>query len=383
MKYIFLIAAFNAFFFTVLLLQKKPKATHDNILVLWLIYLGCYIGLYSFYSHDLFTHFKLLSISFISLFLLHGPFLYYYILLLVSDKRGIQKMDLLHLLPFILFNVYIAIASFNPTISTKLNIEELSLSHKPPLLFLFFLMVTMSSGSLYFLATIKLFKKLDINIFNNFSNSENVNLSWLKRLVLVFGIVWTALIAITIIHHVFNMFPMDFCTNGLFLSLSIFVILIGYYGFKQNVIFATEAIVLPTNNSNTQEKYSGTKLTDPEARQYVERLNDHMNTSKSYLNPDLTLPQLAEELSMTPHILSQVINDQLKLNFFDFVNQYRVEDFKKMVINPKYESFSLLGIAFECGFNSKSAFNRIFKKMTGFTPSEYKKATQADKRASL
>ena len=101
MKIIFLIASFNAFFFAVLLLQKRPKALHDIILILWLLYLGLYIGVYSFYSHDLFTHFKLLSISFISLLMLHGPFLYYYIQTLVSDKKQIlllptRKISIIH-----------------------------------------------------------------------------------------------------------------------------------------------------------------------------------------------------------------------------------------------------------------------------------------------
>src|SRR5665647_2143295 len=103
MKFIFLIASFNAFFFTVLLLQKRPKALHDIILVLWLLYLGIFIGVYSFYSHDLFTHFQLLSVSFISLFMLHGLFLYYYIFTLVSEKKTASEKRLspLHPLHFI------------------------------------------------------------------------------------------------------------------------------------------------------------------------------------------------------------------------------------------------------------------------------------------
>jgi len=76
MKYIFLIAVFNALLFIVFLLQKRPRALHDNILICWLTYLGFFIGIYAFYSHDLFTHYKLLSISLISLLMLHGPFLY-------------------------------------------------------------------------------------------------------------------------------------------------------------------------------------------------------------------------------------------------------------------------------------------------------------------
>jgi len=372
MKFIFLIAAFNAIFFSVLLLQKKPRALHDNILILWLLYLGLYIGIYSFYSHELFIHFHLLSISLLSLFMLHGPFLYYYILTLVSDKRQIFKKDLFHLVPFILFNLYILIASFSPDISEKLNIEKLSLHNDPPLLFLFFLIITAFSGTVYFLFTFKLFKRLDINIFNNFSNSADIDLDWLRKLVLLFGVIWTALISITVIHHVFHMFSMVFCTDGLFLSLSVFVILIGYFGLKQNVIFTNENVIVTDNTSRIQPKYSGSRLNESEEKQYAEKLISYMELLKPYLNTDLTLPQLAVELGISSHLLSQVINEHFKLNFFDFVNQYRVEAFKERIVNPKYENFSLLGIAFECGFNSKSAFNRIFKKSTGLTPSQFK-----------
>ena len=372
MKFIFLIAAFNAIFFSVLLLQKKPKALHDNILIFWLIYLGLYIGVYSFYSHELFTHFKLLSISLLSLLMLHGPFLYFYILTLVSDKRQISGKDLLHIVPFILFNLYILIITLSPGISEKLNIEKLSLHNNPPFLFLFFLILTAFSGTVYFLLTFKLFKRLDINIFNNFSNSADIDLDWLRKLVLLFGVIWTALISITVIHHVLHMFSMVFCTDGLFLSLSVFVILIGYFGLKQNVIFTNENVIVTDNTSRIQPKYSGSRLNEPEEKQYAEKLISYMELIKPYLNTDLTLPQLAVELGISSHLLSQVINEHFKLNFFDFVNQYRVEAFKERIGNPKYENFSLLGIAFECGFNSKSAFNRIFKKSTGLTPSQFK-----------
>jgi hypothetical protein len=171
MKFIFLIAAFIAVFFTALLFQKKSRAPHDNILIFWLIYIGLYIGVYALYSHDLFVHFHLLSISLLSLMMLLGPFLYSYILALVSDRRKILGKDMLHLIPFVLFNLYILIASFSPDLSDKLNIEKINAEYDPPVLFLFFLIITALSGPVYFLLILKLFKKLDINIFNNFSNS--------------------------------------------------------------------------------------------------------------------------------------------------------------------------------------------------------------------
>lgn len=134
MKYIFLIAVFNALLFIVLLFQKKQRALHDNILICWLIYLGLYIGVYTFYSHELFTNYKLLSISLISLLMLHGPFLYFYIQTLVSNRQKLLLRDLLHLLPFILFNLYILISSTLPAVSEKLNIERLAREFDPPLI---------------------------------------------------------------------------------------------------------------------------------------------------------------------------------------------------------------------------------------------------------
>lgn len=372
MKLIFLVAAFSAIFFTALLFQKRPRALHDNILIAWLIYLGVSIGVYSIYSHELFIHFHLLSISLLSLLTLPGPFLYCYILILVTDRRHLLKKDLLYLAPFIAFNLYILVASFSSGLTEKLNIEMIGPGYDAPQMFIFFLIVTALSGPVYFLLTIRLFRKLDINIFNNFSNSADIDLSWIRRLVLGFGIVWTGLISITVIHHIFHLFSMVFCTDGLFLSLSVFVVLIGYFGLRQKIIYSAEDIVVTLNNNKTQTKYSGSRLSVPEATNLVQQIKKHFELSKTYLNPDLTLAHLATEIGISSHILSQVINEHFKLNFFDLVNQYRVEEFKKRIVSAEYENYSLLGIALDCGFNSKSAFNRIFKRATGLTPSRYK-----------
>jgi len=374
MKFIFLIAAFNAFFFAILLFQKKPRALHDKILILWLLYLGLFIGVYSFYSHELFTHFKLLSISFISLFLLHGVFLYFYISTLISSKDIFNKSNLLHLAPFVLFNGYLLVISFFPNISEMIRLDYMHGNMAPPFLFIFFLIVTILSGPLYFAGAIRLFKKLDINIFNNFSSSEEIDLVWLRKLVYIFGIVWTALIVITVIHHVFNLFSMVFCTDGLFLALSVFVILIGYFGLKQRVIFSGDAENEHIFVEDAKVKYAGSRLTEAEANKFVDKLNNFMVAKKPFLNPNLTLQQLASELEISTHYLSQIINDKFNLNFFDYINQFRVNEVIAKLNNPKYVSYSLLGIALDSGFNSKSAFNRIFKKFTNLTPSQYKSA---------
>lgn len=372
MKYFFLIATFNAFFFVVLLFQKKPKAVHDKILIFWLAFLGLYTGVYGLSSNELFIRFPLLSVSFISLLLLHGPFLYFYISSLVVNPNKFRTKDLLHFTPFLLFNIYLIIVSFLPMVSERISLSHVANEHESPLLFQLFLILVVLSGPVYFVLSIRLFKSLDIQVFNNFSSAENINLDWLRKLVFIFGSVWTLLMIVATIHHVFHLFSWIFCTDGISLSLSIFIILIGYYGLKQKELFSfpeKESFIL----EQKPEKYSGSRLKESEARLYLEKLNRFMEEEKPYLSPDLNLPQLAKEVDIPSHYLSQVINENIGLNFFDFINRQRVEDVKNKMSDPRYNNFSILGIAFESGFNSKSAFNRVFKNITGITPSEYKK----------
>lgn len=351
--------------------------THDIILIVWLIYLGLFVGGYSLFSHELFTQFNLLSSSFISLFMLQGVFLYLYASRLVSKEKRYNKKQLLHLFPFVAFNLYLLIASFFPEYAHEISLENVHTNVHHPLLFQMFLIVTLLSGPFYFVLTLKLFKKHDINIINNFSSTDNIDLEWLRNLVIVFGIIWTALIIITVIHHVFNLFSMVFCTDSLFLALSVFVILIGYFGLKQRFIFEDELEQIP-DMDDEKMKYAGSTLKDDEAIKYAEQLSEYMITKRPYLNPELTLTQLASDLDITTHHLSQLINEQFKLNFFEYINQFRVEEVKSRIGNPKYENYSLLGIALDSGFNSKSSFNRIFKKFTNQTPSQFK-LSQIDK----
>ena len=125
-----------------------------------------------------------------------------------------------------------------------------------------------------------------------------------------------------------------------------------------------------------QLRYSGSTLRPEDNKRIVDELQEHMKTKKPYLEPELTLEQLAVRLSLRPKILSQVINESLGQNFFDFVNRYRIEDAKKLLANPPDKKMTVLEVLYEVGFNSKSSFNTLFKKNTGLTPSEYKRKHQ-------
>jgi AraC-like DNA-binding protein len=119
-------------------------------------------------------------------------------------------------------------------------------------------------------------------------------------------------------------------------------------------------------------KYEKSGLTETKAKQFLTALQQLMESEKPYLNSELTLLQLAEMLVISPHNLSEIINTRQQQNFFDFVNSYRVEKARRDLIDPTKQHLKILSIAFEAGFNSKTAFNTIFKKFTNLTPSEYR-----------
>ncbi len=370
---IFGIGTFNALFFLVLLIQKRDKSFSDKILMYWLVYLAFFIGTYAIIFRHSSNVSQLLYSGFISLFLIHGPLLYIYSQSLIKSEKSLSSANILHFVPFICFILYVCISLYWPDYSSSISLDHVTTEVKLPFIFVVFLFLTLASGPIYFILTVYLFGSFRKVILNNFSNADHMSVFWLRYLVLIFGIVWTILIVVIIIHHVFHLFSRVFCTDGLFLSLSIFVVLIGYFGLKQKEIFLQQSSEPERQVASAKPKYAGFNLDERLEDEYIKRLTNYMEVMKPYLNFDLTLPQLSDELDIPSHHLSRIINEKLSSSFFEFINLYRVKDVKEKIRNPEYDHYSLLGIAYDCGFNSKSAFNRVFKKITGVTPSEYKR----------
>ncbi|MFQ5636669.1 MAG: helix-turn-helix domain-containing protein [bacterium] len=120
-------------------------------------------------------------------------------------------------------------------------------------------------------------------------------------------------------------------------------------------------------------KYETSSLKNSELKQNKEKLIHLMEGQKPYLNPSLSLSDLANKISIPHRQLSQVINESFNQNFYDFVNTYRITECKRLLNHCSDEKKTIIEIAFEVGFNSKSTFNKAFKKHTGLTPKEYKK----------
>ena len=106
-----------------------------------------------------------------------------------------------------------------------------------------------------------------------------------------------------------------------------------------------------------------------------------METEKIYTESELSLSELANRLNTLPNYLSQVINDKEGKNFYDYINMLRIDEFKRLVSRPENRKYTLLSLSYDCGFNSKSSFNKNFKKVTGQSPSEYLNNPQVERAA--
>lgn len=120
-------------------------------------------------------------------------------------------------------------------------------------------------------------------------------------------------------------------------------------------------------------KYKTSSLLKSDLDYLSNKLLNHLDKQKSYLDENLKIEHLAQEMGVSTHHLSQTINQRFQKSFNDLINQYRVEEFKRKILNPKEAGKTILSIAHESGFSSKASFNRIFKTITSQTPSEFKK----------
>jgi AraC-like DNA-binding protein len=235
--------------------------------------------------------------------------------------------------------------------------------------FIFFPVFMIVSALTYHILTLLQFRNHRRNILNNLSYyDEKVNLNWLRNIIIGMTAIW--LVVIISLTKVFNTED----DNIIYITVTLFVIAIGYFGVKQGNIFTSPPVIPQKSVGPKQEKrYQKSGLKESSADKLEKKLKELMDNEKLYLDENFSLPKLAEIMDASQNHLSQLINERFKQNFYDFVNAYRVEEFKRLAQDPKKKHLTLLSLAFDAGFNSKSSFNKYFKKMTGQTPSAYVK----------
>ncbi len=178
----------------------------------------------------------------------------------------------------------------------------------------------------------------------------------------------------TVVFYAISSFQL-FSATTFFAGLFIFIVAVHIAAMVKPELFHTfpHQMLIPKSSEEQKQKYENSKLQDAQKGKYIEKLQAYVATDKPYLAPELTLSQLSQQVNIPAHYLSQVINEKLDCNFLDFINGYRVQDAKAKLLNPKFDHYTIVSIAYDAGFNSKSTFYAAFKKVTGITPSKYRK----------
>ncbi|MGG5207910.1 helix-turn-helix domain-containing protein [Chryseobacterium sp. MIQD13] len=201
------------------------------------------------------------------------------------------------------------------------------------------------------------------------ANTEGINLNWLEYITVIIFIIN---IAYVVYNLSYDSKALNFFINGAFLLVIYFV---GYYSLKQKEIYPVEEKqreeLISIDEDPETEEVRKKLISDEELINIKYQLEEIMDKQKPYLDSELNLIKLSELLSISTHHLSYVINTGFQKNFFKYVNEYRIEYAQKL-LKDSHSKLSILGIAYESGFNSKTSFNTTFKKLTDQTPSEYK-----------
>lgn len=313
----------------------------------WMIWLlGVHNGLTDYSSHR-----NRLPLEYL---LALGPFIYFYVLKTISPEGKFRLKSLLHFSPLLLQLSLIAVESMNTGTATHYPSRFYWLDYSLQLL-------TLISIGCYLYLSNKLIEGFYRQLkFNELSDRYRHELRWLKRSLAGLGLSWLLLMIYTLAAGFFyNKMPEGYGYPACFLLA---IIIIG---------IAASALARPEAEVSVQPP-AFKPLLPIELKQKGIWLKEVMKANRYYRDPGLTLHSMSETLNMQPNDLSRIINQVLKKSFNDFINEYRVAEVIQKMSDPAYDKLTLIGIAMDSGFNSKSTFNRTFKDITGKSPVEYK-----------
>ncbi|TCO31127.1 helix-turn-helix protein [Pedobacter psychrotolerans] len=366
-------------FLSVLLFTKRGKSSADLVLAFWLFLISLHLFCYYLLASNKFLEFPYFLGLEIAMPLLHGPFFFWYTTLLTGKKIRKSYFSF-HFLPPAL--VYIALSKFFwLSVAEKIFIyENNGVGYLGLLKIIHF--AILPSGIIYIIMSIALIGEHRKNISNLVSHLE-INLNWLRNLMIGMCMIWLSIL-----------FGNDIFT---FTLVDLYILFIGYFGIKQVGMFTNKVIPLPANHldmgllgasediplRSAKVKYEKSVIGDRFSSEIHFQVTQLMQQEKLFKDPDLGLNELAEQLKIHPNALSQVINTLENKNFYDYINELRVEEFKCILMQPENQKFTLLALAYEVGFNSKTSFNRNFKKKTGLSPTAYLKQQKIHLQATI
>lgn len=300
-----------------------------------------------------------------------GPVLFLYIKSLFQAEKGLIQKHLFHFIPFLIYFLFITIP-FTASLWQGKNLfpylDTLEQNEYILQLQAIFLLV-------YCILSLRLLSQLSRAIKGSYSNLQQKDLRWIRYLLMGFSVIISFHLLLTLYQSLGGPVAWGayYATNFVMIGV---ILYLAYYGVSQSRILLP-SFMMEEDLTSKSERPSGDHPLKNADTNTIENLKTRVQQvlaeDQLYLDENLTLSRLAEQIPTTDKKLSALLNQHLQTSFYDLVNHFRIEAVKTKLATEQYQHYTLLAIAFDCGFKSKTSFNRLFKQATGISPSQYRK----------
>ncbi len=251
--------------------------------------------------------------------------------------------------------------------------------------FLYFRIIEFSvaTASIFFYGkqSLSILRKHESWVIENYSNKKDVTLHWLYRLIKYFRVLLASWLVFELSFLIFQQFQLHFIPIYLLLYVLLLIMTYSCYWIGIQALIKSEVLAeKKTGEVSSEQTSSYAKLGSSLLNQYATTIGQLMQQEKLFLEETLNLRTLAARVKLDPNLVSYVLNTVVKKSFYDYVNEFRVNEMKRKIEDPAYSHIKIVELAFESGFNSKATFNRVFKKLTGISPTEYKTGAHVAER---
>ena len=310
----------------------------------------------------LYDRFPALSIPMGAVVLAFGPLFYLYIRAMTDKSRSWSPVDILHGGPFLLgliaYGGYLRWATGGPAPS-----GVFAAAIRSPWRVVLILSTLQTIA--YVAAVVRLLRAHSAKVKATYSTIDRVHLGWLRRRLVVYAAIWS--VGCVMIAAV----RFDTQAVALIAQILAFLTALNTFVTGYRAMLQPETLFGPAE-SEPRRRYERSSLTPESAAAHQAHLLELMERDRPFLDPEITLPKLAQTLGIPSAHLSQLLNDGLGRNFYEFINGYRVAESRRRLAKPEAARDKLIAVALECGFNSLATFNRVFKSIVGRTPSDYR-----------
>jgi len=320
------------------------------VLVLW----NHDIHFYSFFEQQLLPYFLTTAL------LLKGPALYLYVRSLTQESFHLQRSNLIHLLPIPACLVWLFLFSVDTQTLLTFRDTHNTLIHNILVSTVWYFVKIIPVA--YVIAALIKVRKYLKQLENQYSYFSPTEPGWLTVLTLGFAFSWI----VTFLVHVIAEFSNPFIADAFGIADNYIGFILINALFAYSVVYAHQLLV--TKPEVVKEK-SDEKLTQDS----IQKVHLGMEVQKLYLKQNLNIEEFSKRIDLPIKDVSAVINKHYGTNFFEFMNKYRVEEAKRLLLDEKCSDMTVLDILLQAGFNSKSAFHRFFNRLVGVSPTEFRK----------